>query len=92
MTTDQALAMAAADADKLLRQARMPLPLGLSEREMDVVRLLALGLTDAAIAERLVLSPRTVQGHLRSVYSKLGVKNRSAAVHQATQAGLLKRA
>jgi DNA-binding CsgD family transcriptional regulator len=90
MTTEQALTMAAADAEELLRQCTLPLPLGLSEREMEVMRLVALGLTDSAIAERLVLSPRTVQGRLRSVYSKLGVKNRSAAVHRATHVGLLR--
>lgn len=89
-TTEQAMIMAEADAQELLLQSRAPLPLGLSEREMDVVRLVAEGLTDSAIAEKLVLSPRTVQAHLRSVLRKLGVQNRSAAVYRATQVGLLK--
>ena len=77
--------MAEAVAQELLRRARAPLPGGLSEREMGVVRLVAKGLTHSAIAGELMLSPRTVQGHLRSVFSKLGLKNRSAAVHRATQ-------
>jgi predicted ATPase/DNA-binding CsgD family transcriptional regulator len=90
LTTERAMIMAEADAQDLLLRCRAPLLLGLTEREMDVVRLVAEGLTDSAIAEKLVLSPRTVQGHLRSVFLKLGVKNRSAAVHRATQVGLLK--
>ena len=90
LTTDEAMTMAKTDAQELLRQCRAPLPVGLTEREMHVVRLVADGLSDSAIAEKLVLSPRTVQGHLRSVFGKFGVKSRTAAVHRATQLGLVK--
>jgi DNA-binding NarL/FixJ family response regulator len=50
-----------------------------------VLRLLAQGLTDQQIAERLVLSRRTVHAHLRSIYGKLGVATRSAATRQAIE-------
>lgn len=90
LTSEQAMTMAEADGEELLVRCRAPLPLGLTEREMDVVRLAATGLSDAAIAEKLVISPRTVQAHLRSVFGKFGVKSRTAAVHRATQLGLVK--
>ena len=56
----------------------------LTAREVAVLRLVAQGLTDAQVAERLVISPRTVNAHLRSIYSKLGVTTRTAAAHFAT--------
>jgi len=56
---------------------------GLTEREVEVLRLLATGLTDAQIAEQLVLSLHTVHAHLRTIYSKLGVTSRSAATRYA---------
>jgi DNA-binding NarL/FixJ family response regulator len=52
---------------------------GLTAREVEVLRLVAQGLTDAQIAERLVISPHTVHAHLSSIYSKLGISSRSAA-------------
>ena len=58
-------------------------PDGLSMRELEVLRLLATGLTDAQIAEQLVLSRHTVHAHLRTIYSKLGVTSRSAATRYA---------
>jgi ATP/maltotriose-dependent transcriptional regulator MalT len=61
---------------------------GLSAREIEVLRLVAEGLTDAEVAERLYLSPRTVSGHLRSIYNKLGVSSRSAATRYAIEQGL----
>jgi DNA-binding CsgD family transcriptional regulator len=60
-------------------------PAGLSAREIEVLRLVAEGLTDAEVAERLYLSPRTVGGHLRSIYNKLGVSSRSAATRFAIE-------
>jgi len=56
---------------------------GLTEREIEVLRCVAQGLTDAQVAERLVISPRTVHSHLNSIYSKLGISSRSAATRYA---------
>jgi class 3 adenylate cyclase/DNA-binding CsgD family transcriptional regulator len=64
-------------------------PAGLTEREVDVLRLVAFGLSDAEAAERLFLSVRTVNAHLRSVYRKLGVRSRAAAGRFALINGLL---
>jgi len=58
-------------------------PAGLTEREVDVLRLLAQGLSYAQIAETLVISPRTVNHHLTSIYSKLDVTSRHAAARFA---------
>lgn len=60
-------------------------PAGLTQREMDVLRLLAQGLTSAQIAERLVIGLVTVNFHVRSIYSKLGVSSRSAATRYAIE-------
>ncbi len=60
-------------------------PAGLTQREVEVLRLVSMGLTDGQVAERLTLSPRTVHRHLSSVYSKLGVTTRTAAAHFATE-------
>ncbi|MDQ5824749.1 MAG: tetratricopeptide repeat protein [Chloroflexota bacterium] len=57
----------------------------LTRREKEVLRLLAEGLTDAQIAGKLFLSPHTVHAHLHSVYSKLDVTTRSAAVRFAIE-------
>jgi DNA-binding NarL/FixJ family response regulator len=65
------------------------LPAGLTAREVDVLRLVAVGLSDAEAAERLFLSVRTVHAHLRSIYRKLGVKSRAAAGRFAHTNGLL---
>lgn len=48
-------------------------------------------LSDAQIAERLVISIRTVQAHLRAIYDKLGVKSRDAAARYATDHGLIEK-
>jgi DNA-binding NarL/FixJ family response regulator len=63
-------------------------PSELTARETEVLSLLAEGLTDAQIADRLVLSARTVQAHLRSIYSKLDVTTRTAAARYALTHGL----
>ena len=61
----------------------------LSAREADVLGLVAEGLTDSEVADRLYLSPRTVGQHLRSAYRKLGVKSRAAATRAAIERGLI---
>jgi DNA-binding CsgD family transcriptional regulator len=55
---------------------------------VEVLRLVAAGLTDAQVAERLVLSVRTVHSHVRSIYRKLGVSSRTAATGYALRQGL----
>ena len=65
------------------------LPHALSAREVEVLELVAQGLTDAQVAERLHLSPRTVGHHLRSVYRKLRVPSRAAAARAAVELGLI---
>jgi DNA-binding NarL/FixJ family response regulator len=60
-------------------------PHGLTEREVEVLRLVAQGLSDAQIAQALVISPRTVNAHLRSIYSKLNITSRNAATHFAIE-------
>jgi predicted ATPase/DNA-binding CsgD family transcriptional regulator len=57
----------------------------LTAREIEVLQLVAEGLSDAEVAERLVVSPRTVHSHLRSIYRKLGVSSRSAATRYAVE-------
>jgi LuxR family transcriptional regulator, maltose regulon positive regulatory protein len=61
----------------------------LTNREIDVLTLLAERLTDKEIAERLVLSPVTVKKHTQRIYRKLGVDNRRAAAAQARHLGLI---
>jgi predicted ATPase/DNA-binding CsgD family transcriptional regulator len=63
-------------------------PAGLTPREIEVLGLLATGMTNVQIAETLFLSPRTVQRHLNSVYHKLGVSSRTAAARFALEHGL----
>ncbi len=58
---------------------------GLTAREVEVLRLAARGLTDTQVAEQLVISPRTVNFHLTSIYSKLGVSSRAAATRYALE-------
>jgi DNA-binding CsgD family transcriptional regulator len=60
-------------------------PSDLTAREVEVLQLLATGLTSAQIAEKLVISLLTVNTHVRSIYSKLGVTSRSAATRHAIE-------
>jgi predicted ATPase/DNA-binding CsgD family transcriptional regulator len=60
---------------------------GLSRREAEVVRLVALGLSDKQIAAELSISSRTVDGHLRRIYAKVGVSSRAALTAWAIQHG-----
>lgn len=59
----------------------------LSERELEVLQLAAGGLTNKAIGQTLQISDRTVQGHLASIYAKLGVASRTEAVTRALKLG-----
>jgi len=62
-----------------------PHPDGLTAREVEVLRLLAKGLSNAQIAEELIVSQLTIKAHLRSIYSKLQVTSRSAATRYALE-------
>jgi DNA-binding NarL/FixJ family response regulator len=64
-------------------------PAGLTAREVEILRLVAQGLTDAQVAEQLVISPRTVNWHLTSIYSKIGVTSRSAATRYTIERKLV---
>ena len=61
----------------------------LTERELEVLRLVARGLTDAEIAARLVLSVHTVHRHIANIRTRLGVPTRSAAAAWAADQGML---
>ena len=61
----------------------------LTERELDVLRCVAEGMTNREVAERLYISTRTVGAHLERCMTKLGVSTRGAAVHEARRQGWL---
>ena len=61
----------------------------LSEREIEIVRLVAKGFSNDELAERLHLSPDTIKVHLRHIYEKLGVESRVEAVTEAMRTGLV---
>jgi DNA-binding NarL/FixJ family response regulator len=63
-------------------------PAGLTQREVEVLALVAAGLRNPEIAERLYLTPKTVSHHLTAVYAKLGVATRIEAARAATQLGI----
>ena len=82
--------LAPAVADRLLNRMRMP-DIALTRREIEVLALVADGLSNRAIAARLHLTEGTVKSHLARCYTKLGVDSRTAAVATATNLGLIRR-
>ncbi|MCB9519835.1 MAG: HD domain-containing protein [Myxococcales bacterium] len=72
-----------------IASARPALPAGLTEREADVLALVARGLTNKEVGERAAISPRTVQQHTLSIYRKIGVGTRAAATLFAAEHGLV---
>ena len=62
---------------------------GLTTREVEILQLLSEGLANAEISAQLFVSIRTVHAHLRSLYSKLGVGSRTAAVRAASDLGIV---
>ncbi|MBL8163758.1 MAG: response regulator transcription factor, partial [Anaerolineae bacterium] len=71
------------------RQSKAALPDALSEREIEVLRLVAQGLSNSEIAERLVVTTGTVKKHLNNIYGKLGVERRTQALLRAHELGLI---
>ena len=74
------------------RSSKGTYPAGLSEREIEVVRLVAQGRTNRQIADDLFISLNTVSHHLRNIFSKTRASNRTEAAAFAFQAGLATRA
>jgi LuxR family maltose regulon positive regulatory protein len=61
----------------------------LSDRELEVLRLIAVGLSNREVAETLVITLSTAKNHVRSIYSKLDVHSRTQAIARAKELGLL---
>jgi DNA-binding CsgD family transcriptional regulator len=89
MTPDQAVEYALERQPDEEPAPKPSYPEGLSAREVEVLRLAAQGMTNAQIAQRLFVSPRTVNWHLGSVYRKLGSSSRAEAVRFASEHNLL---
>ena len=64
-------------------------PAGLTDREVEVLRLIARGRSNREVAERLFISPKTVGRHVENLYRKIGVSSRAAAAVFAMEHGLL---
>lgn len=82
--------LAPAVADRLMNRLRAPAT-ALTRRETEVLVLVADGLSNQAIGQRLHLTEGTVKSHLARIYTKLGVDSRTAAVATATGLGLIRR-
>ena len=76
-------------ATRLMSRVRTPAPELLSQRELEVLELVAAGTTNRDAAVRLFISEATVKTHLLHIYAKLGVADRAAAVAEAYNRGLL---
>ena len=74
---------------KVSKPSSSTYPDELTAREVEILRLVAQGMSDAQVAEKLVLSPRTVNWHLTSIYSKIQVTSRSAATRYAVEHHLI---
>jgi HD-GYP domain-containing protein (c-di-GMP phosphodiesterase class II) len=70
-------------------QRRAAHPAGLTAREIDVLRLVARGLSSRQIADRLVISPKTARNHIEHIYTKTGASSRVSASRFAVRHGLL---
>ncbi|MEA2598439.1 MAG: hypothetical protein QOF01_4908, partial [Thermomicrobiales bacterium] len=73
------------------RAGRVPLPGGLTEREVDVLRLVVRGQSDREISDALFISPRTVNAHMRNMLNKTGSSNRTELSIWAFEHGLVSR-
>jgi DNA-binding CsgD family transcriptional regulator len=88
LNLDQALALVDTPTRDASRAANSS-AVSLTAREIEVLRLLATGLTNAQIAEALFVSRTTINAHLRNIYGKLGVKSRTAAARFAAESDLV---
>jgi non-specific serine/threonine protein kinase len=75
-------------SEAILPTSSTPAGIGLTPREREVLRFVAMGLTNAQVAERLIITPRTVNAHLTAIYSKLGVQSRAGAIRYALEHNL----
>jgi len=82
--------LAPAITARLLGRLRSPGPQAPTERELEVLALVARGLTNRAVGRRLAISEATVKTHLVHVFAKLGVADRTAAVTAALERGLIR--
>jgi DNA-binding CsgD family transcriptional regulator len=89
MSPEEAIEYALATPAPEEAEAPPTYPAGLSAREVEVLRLVAKGLTNAQIAKELFISPRTVNAHLGSVYHKIGSSTRAEATRFASEHGIL---
>jgi ATP/maltotriose-dependent transcriptional regulator MalT len=89
MTSERALEYALEQEATPEPAAPKAYPAGLSVREAEVLRLVATGLTNAGVAKELVLSSRTVDWHVSSIYRKLGIHSRAEATRYASEHALL---
>ena len=89
MTSERALEYALEQEATPEPAAPQAYPAGLSVREAEVLRLVATGLTNAGVAKELVLSSRTVDWHVSSIYRKLGIHSRAEATRYASEHALL---
>jgi len=76
-------------ANRLIKRRRRTARMGVSQRQIEVLRALADGLDNDAIAERLFLSPNTVRNHVQSAIEVLGCHSRVQAVSEALRMGLI---
>ena len=77
------------DTPPAAASAVAPLAEPIRERELDVLRCIAAGMSNPEIAAQLHLSPNTVKTHVRNLYAKLGVEKRTQALRRARELGLI---
>jgi HD-GYP domain-containing protein (c-di-GMP phosphodiesterase class II) len=92
LDSDAVAAVLAAAGQRRLGRRRDLRPAGLSEREIEVLRLVAQGCSNPEIAKRLYIARRTAEHHVQHVYTKIGVSSRAAAALFALEHDLLARA
>jgi pimeloyl-ACP methyl ester carboxylesterase/DNA-binding CsgD family transcriptional regulator len=87
-STSEAPTIATQNPDPQGYSVKLKLTEDLTEREQEILELIAQGLSNTQISDRLVLSPKTVRNHITHIFSKMQVTTRAAAIVQARNAGL----